>query len=305
VFLSLLLVHGNRVPVAVPRIVGGTPAAVGEFPYAAFLASDIGGGFVAICDGTLISGHYLLTAAHCCISSDGLTTNAAVRPGTIVYIGGYFSDDMLAGQPLGPSGAGEAQQVVETTFPSTYVPGVFDDDICVVRISQAANQPVRVRLNLNDPLFDLTGTATVIGWGTTAENGTESNPLLKANVNIVARATCAAAYSDFNINKICASAPGKDSCQGDSGGPLLKSNGTELIQIGLVSYGIGCARPLFPGVYTRISSYMSFICANSANEPIGCPGGGTDDGVGPAPSPAASALSHSFFATLVAFLVQL
>ncbi|XP_076227652.1 trypsin-1 [Nomia melanderi] len=61
---------------------------------------------------------------------------------------------------------------------------------------------------------------------------------------------------DEKVN-ICAGVEegGKDSCQGDSGGPLL-CNGT---QVGIVSWGFGCARPGLPGVYTRLDVYLDWI----------------------------------------------
>lgn len=46
--------------------------------------------------------------------------------------------------------------------------------------------------------------------------------------------------------------------QGDSGGPLVTKSGT-VMQVGIVSYGNGCARPGVPGVYTNVGAVRSFI----------------------------------------------
>jgi hypothetical protein len=52
---------------------------------------------------------------------------------------------------------------------------------------------------------------------------------------------------------------GKDSCQGDSGGPIVVRKGNQHIQVGIVSWGEGCARADFPGVYSRISHVNGWI----------------------------------------------
>ncbi len=60
-----------------------------------------------------------------------------------------------------------------------------------------------------------------------------------------------------------------DTCQGDSGGPLLMFNSNKVWeQVGITSVGVGCARPNFPGIYTRVATYQSWINAtmNSAHQ---------------------------------------
>ena len=56
---------------------------------------------------------------------------------------------------------------------------------------------------------------------------------------------------------ICAgfAAGGHDACLGDSGGPLVI--GSQLV--GIVSWGIGCGRPNFPGVYTSTGNLRTWI----------------------------------------------
>merc|ERR1712071_154297 len=106
---------------------------------------------------------------------------------------------------------------------------------------------------------------TVMGWGSIDECDTKTDVLLEVEVDIIPNDICNTAYEDSDgvtENMICAAREGKDSCRGDSGGPLIikgASSYEEDIQVGIVSWGRGCAQPGFPGVYVRVSAFYDFI----------------------------------------------
>ncbi|XP_052738130.1 trypsin-7-like [Bicyclus anynana] len=93
----------------------------------------------------------------------------------------------------------------------------------------------------------------VTGWGLTSENGEGSDRLMAIRVPTLSNEDCRKSYNNYiTENMICAGVPegGKSTCQGDSGGPAHSKFG----QVGIVSFGIGCARPGYPGVYARVTS---------------------------------------------------
>lgn len=88
---------------------------------------------------------------------------------------------------------------------------------------------------------------------------------MKVTLPIVSREMCRRSYNYMSVitdRMICAGyirQGGKDSCQGDSGGPLTVDD----TLYGIVSWGYGCARPKYPGVYTNVAYLRSWIKAIS------------------------------------------
>ena len=102
---------------------------------------------------------------------------------------------------------------------------------------------------------------TVTGFGLLSENGQQATKLMKANVPIVDSQACSRSYGPISKAKICAGYDeGRvDACQGDSGGPLVCSENGKAFLAGVVSYGVGCGRPGFPGVYANVKNLMPWI----------------------------------------------
>src|SRR5690606_10019215 len=108
--------------------------------------------------------------------------------------------------------------------------------------------------------------ATVYGFGNIREGGyNRTRDLNRVVVPIVSNeeANAPSAYNgDVDETMIAAGydGGGKDACQGDSGGPMVVfDHQNEPVQVGVVSWGIGCARPNKFGIYSRVSSGFEWI----------------------------------------------
>lgn len=114
----------------------------------------------------------------------------------------------------------------------------------------------------------------ISGWGKLREGGSDGSDVLQmVQLPVIDNKQCESLYKQmehvepgrFDKRVMCAGflEGGKDSCQGDSGGPLVLpifENGQfPVYQIGVVSYGEGCARKNTPGVYTRVSTFIDWI----------------------------------------------
>lgn len=105
---------------------------------------------------------------------------------------------------------------------------------------------------------------TVAGWGLLKEGGSRPTVLMELTMKIWNNDKCRTTYGStapagIKSSMLCAGKQGKDSCSGDSGGPFVAPVGDHWEQIGVVSWGIGCGKQHYPGVYTRVSEMMDWI----------------------------------------------
>ncbi|MBI1293768.1 trypsin-like serine protease [bacterium] len=238
-------------------IVGGQPATHGEWPWQVLVQPA---GY--LCGGSLISTDWVVTAAHCVFDQ----SNNLIPAGQITVVLGEYR--------RGSNDGSEQQRNISQVVPHpNYRSGQgWDNDIALLRLSTPAQlnqfvQPVLLTLSpTHDSLVEAGDPSTVTGWGTTSEGGSTSSTLLEVEVPVVSNRTCNSAYGNITDNMLCAgfTQGGKDACQGDSGGPLVVPNGNGgWLLAGVVSFGRGCARPNFPGVYARVSRYVDWINQNT------------------------------------------
>jgi secreted trypsin-like serine protease len=225
------------------RIVGGEPANKGEFPHQVTFRYNNR----HICGGSISSANKIVTAAHCC------------------EVGNAASFSIVAGDHSLSSNDGTEQEVrvTQVNIHPEYNSFDLSSDICVLTLSSNLNLAGESAkaIELADSNDQPTGDSVITGWGTTSEGGASSDILRKVTVPIITNAKCQEAYgSDVVDSMICAGLDqgGKDSCQGDSGGPMSANVGGRNKLVGIVSWGYGCARPGYPGVYTRVSSFAAW-----------------------------------------------
>lgn len=243
------------------RIIGGVEARDGEYPWQVSLYDSLKAPSTGhFCGGTLISAEWVVTAAHC--FADGIDFR--------VYAG---SQNLLAG--------GAAYEVAKLIIHQDYDPFTSDNDIALVRLGKAVSLPETraqqgTAVAKPAPLIEAAEAprrvappelGVVTGWGRTSEKGVGTPRLQMIEAPFVARDECNAAdkyAGNITENMLCAGGQGKDSCQGDSGGPLvvLREDGT-FILAGIVSWGEGCAKEGFPGIYTNVARYLDWVRQNT------------------------------------------
>jgi trypsin len=232
-----------------PRIVGGSQAAKGKWPFAAYLEAAYTGR-KGLCGGSLIGARWVLTAAHCLRDTEAGDASEAR-----IWLG--EEKRPFLGSPYVASRA-EGDLWIHPDYDAP----AHKNDVALIRLDRPAPQrAVSLVLADDDDMWRPGTPATIVGWGRTREDGGGSGELLEARIPVVSDESCAGAYAGrFDAGTmVCAGGGTVDTCQGDSGGPILVRHGIHWFQFGVVSWGKGCARPGVPGIYSRLETLGSSI----------------------------------------------
>lgn len=238
------------------RIVGGKAAPDGAWPWQVVLFQrGANGVYIPICGGSLISSRWVLTAAHC--------------------VPGYKTANYRIGYGSVELGKMKVAETAEVRPHASYDPETSDYDIALIKLAAPVSGVQFATLAKAGPRAERTGDRlTVTGFGRMAEcpagqSGAAcrmQERLQQVDVPVVAIDACRVSYADtgsvLGDRQICAgyTEGGRDSCQGDSGGPLVRGvSNDRWEQIGVVSWGIGCARANRPGVYTRVAAFSDWL----------------------------------------------
>ncbi|CAH2041376.1 unnamed protein product, partial [Iphiclides podalirius] len=238
------------------RIVGGSAARLGQFPYQAGLIADITGtSGRGVCGGTLITAWRVLTAAHCWFDGQNQAWRFTIVLGSITLFTG--------GTRL------ESTQVV---MHESWNPNLIRNDIAVIYLPRAVSLSSNIATvtlpsgsQLNENFAGSTAIAS--GFGLTSDNGqiTTNQVLSHVSLNVITNAVCSLSFPIIiQSSNICTSGSGGvGTCRGDSGGPLVITRNNRPLLIGVTSFGsaLGCQRNM-PAAFARVTSFMNFIQRN-------------------------------------------
>lgn len=250
----VLFIQVRPVQASEITIVGGQDAERTEYRWQAMLFNPNG---VLVCSGTLIDNNWIVTAAHC-LDGAGITN---------ITLGGHnAADSSEEGR--------QSFNVKQVILHPDFSPLTLQNDIGLIELAGSVqlNQYVAT-IGLVHPhersLVDTNIKAVVSGWGTMGEASAMSATLQEVTVPLVDQKVCNQNYHGaVQSGMVCAgyAEGGKDACYGDSGGPLIVPDGVGRWKLGgIVSWGRGCARAGYFGVYTDVAYFGEWLQSTLSN----------------------------------------
>ncbi|XP_044256879.1 proclotting enzyme-like [Tribolium madens] len=234
------------------RIVGGHNADVGEWPWIAALFN----GGRQFCGGSLIDNIHILSAAHCVAHMSSWDVARLT-----VRLGDHNIKTNTEIRHI-------EKRVKRIVRHRGFDPRTLYNDIAILTLDSPVQFSQQIRpICLPTVGNDFAGhTGTVIGWGSLRESGPQPSVLQEVNIPIWSNRDCKLKYGPaapggIVDHMLCAGQAARDSCSGDSGGPLMVNSG-KWTQVGIVSWGIGCGKGQYPGVYTRVEKFLPWINKN-------------------------------------------
>ncbi|KAF7235921.1 Transmembrane protease serine 9 [Varanus komodoensis] len=231
---------------ALGKIVGGSGAGRTEWPWQASLRLRHRD---HRCGAVLVAERWLLSAAHC-FDAHGDPKLWEAQLGTT-----FLS---------GPSGHVERiAQIRKHPFYNLYT---LDYDVALLQLPSPLRYSSTIKpicLPDSSHVFAEGRHCIITGWGSTKEGGLLSKQLQKAAVRVIGEQACRRFYPvQISSRMACAGLPHGtvDSCSGDAGGPLAcQEPSGHWFLAGITSWGYGCGRPHFPGVYTKVTAVRSWL----------------------------------------------
>ncbi|XP_051175227.1 trypsin-1-like [Leptopilina boulardi] len=245
------------------RVVGGQDAIPREFPWLVSITRK-GGHW---CGGTILNSKFILTAAHCfCSGYDKINFNQFK-----LTLGEYNLKEK-------ESPVAKVETISKITMHPEFKCRFYINDVALVETTNSISwsesvQPACLPHETGKSGFDAFNgeEAVTAGWGWLGEDKSKdkrADVLQKVDVRVLENSVCNEWYASQEkkirvvSGQMCAGYEdgGRDSCSADSGGPLMVgSHPARTMVVGVVSSGIGCARPRLPGIYTRVSEYIPWI----------------------------------------------
>ncbi|XP_050731400.1 trypsin-1-like isoform X2 [Eriocheir sinensis] len=231
------------------KIVGGQDASPGQFPYQLSFQDISFSSPFHFCGASIYNENWGVCAGHC-VQGDDFNNPDYLQ--------------VVAGEQELYVDEGNEQAIVLSKIiqHEDYNGFTISNDISLLQLSSPLTFNSFVGPVGLQSVKEYMGDCVVSGWGTTSEGGSSPSVLQYVDVPTVSDADCRAAYgeSDIDDSMICAGLPegGVDACQGDSGGPMVCGG----LLTGIVSWGYGCARPDYPGVYGEVAYFKDWVEAN-------------------------------------------